>query len=54
MFIANLPVLIQKAYTDAWNKDKVKIHIMPDSPEIVMAKVNQINMSQVGPIYRYT
>ncbi|XP_036401156.1 nebulin [Megalops cyprinoides] len=42
----NNQIMNQKAYTDAWNKDKLKVHIMPDSPEIIMAKVNQINMSQ--------
>ncbi|XP_035265490.1 nebulin isoform X4 [Anguilla anguilla] len=42
----NNQIMNQKAYTDAWNKDKLNVHIMPDSPEIIMAKVNQINMSQ--------
>ncbi|KAJ8407124.1 hypothetical protein AAFF_G00288000 [Aldrovandia affinis] len=43
---ANNQIINQKAYTDAWNKDKLKVHITPDSPEFVMAKVNQINMSK--------
>lgn len=45
-----LPVLLQKAYTEAWNQDKTKIHIMPDSPEIVLAKANAINSSEVNTI----
>ncbi|KAJ8350700.1 hypothetical protein SKAU_G00258300 [Synaphobranchus kaupii] len=43
---ANNQIMNQKAYTDAWNKDKVKVHIMPDSPEIILAKANAITMSE--------
>lgn len=38
---------LQKAYTSAWDTDKVKLHMGSDIPEIILAKQNNINTSLV-------
>lgn len=45
--------LSQRLYTEAWDKDKTTIHVMPDTPEIMLSKFNKLNYSDVSSKCKY-
>ena len=44
-------VLLQRLYTKAWENEKTKVHIKPDTPEIILSQQNAINMSIVSFLF---
>ncbi|KAM6260537.1 nebulin isoform 28-T29 [Spheniscus humboldti] len=42
----NSEIMDQRSYTSAWEKDKTSVHIMPDTPGILLAQQNQVNFSE--------
>lgn len=49
-FFSFLP---QRKYIEAWEAEKIKIHINPDTPEVLLSKANAYNISRVCLVWFY-
>uniref|UniRef100_A0A3B5MMJ2 Nebulin n=1 Tax=Xiphophorus couchianus TaxID=32473 RepID=A0A3B5MMJ2_9TELE len=50
---ANAQVMNKKNYIAAWEADKLKTHMIPDLPEILLSRSNAYNITSLSPVAIY-